>query len=669
MTLLISRPTLFTLPVFLLSWLIYSLVPPYVMQTWKITGDEPHYLLAAHSLAYDGDLDLKNNYLDGDHRDFYSGFLDPHMREQPDGKWLLSHDIGLPVLIAPAYALEGRLGVMRFFAFVGAILAAQIFLLGWEVSGRWQGGALGWLAMAFSAPLALYVFQIYPEVVGGLVVLWSTRQILNTPSWLNPGTIGEIMGSKARLRADAGWAAPGGAGSSTQLANNINPDSGLPHLGFWNLEFGLLAIALAALPWLSGRYVPLMLFLVALLVRKQWPRRALWLSVGGIALLSLAIYLAANFALFGGPTPSTTASGNAVTAGFSNVAGQQIGRGLAGWLFDQQRGLLVYGPVLIVAFFGLPHLWRLRRLDGLWLLAPFVIMWALTSVWGGFYVGWEISARFLIVALPLLSAAVAAAFSQIRLLRLRGGQSSTAFHSAQTAFHSAQTARRSAQDAFSYAVHRLPVFIFWPLAAGLLTLSLVNSALVILAPAYAYKESPVKFYEEATRWQIRSYLPALGTRFGEAPDDGQREWSATTAEGPRYLHQSDGLGNLSIGWYGVYAQAQLSNAQRPDAPALAFDIYSSESGIPLMHAEARPADADPATGVVNLAFRFYDPYYNKWDFPIYLDIQTTGAADVQLSWLLFEPDPVETYKRVAAWAGGILLLTAMFIGVILPPVR
>lgn len=630
MTLLISRPTLFALPVFLLSWLIYSLVPPYVMQTWKITGDEPHYLLAAHSLAYDGDLDLKNNYLDGDHRGFYTGFLDPHVKEQPDGKWLLSHDMGLPALIAPAYALDGRLGVMRFFAFVGAILAAQIFLLGWEVSGRWQGGALGWLAMAFSAPLALYVFQIYPEMTGGLLVLWSTRQILNTSSWLNPNS---------------------------------------PHLGFWNLKFGLLAFALALLPWLSGRYLPLVLFLVALLVWKRWPRRELWLSVGGTALLSLAIYLAINFALFGGPTPSTTASGNAVSAGFSNVAGQQIGRGLAGWLFDQQRGLLVYGPVLIVAFFGLPHLWRLRRFDGLWSLVPFVIMWILTSVWGGFYIGWEISARFLIVGVPLLVAPLAAIFavynpgtlSEVPHV-LRGTQSKSA---GQAQEPRPSTARQNGTAAPLRALRilKLPTLAFWPLAAGLLTLSLVNSALVILAPAYAYKESPVKFYEEATRWQIRSYLPALGVRFGEAPRDGQREWSATIAEGPRYLHQSDGLDNLSIGWYSVHAQARLTNAERPDTPALAFDIYSSESGIPLLHAEARPADADPATGVVNLAFGFYDPYYNKWDFPIYLDIQTTGLADVQLSWLLFEPDPVETTKRVAAWAGGILLLTAGFAGV------
>ena len=178
--------------------------------------------------------------------------------------------------------------------------------------------------------------------------------------------------------------------------------------------------------------------------------------------------------------------------------------------------------------------------------------------------------------------------------------------------------------------------------------------MIVLAPAYAYKESPIKFYEEATHWQIRSYLPALGTRFIETPRDGGREWKAAIAEGPHYLHQSNGLGELSIGWYGLYGQARFSNAARLDSTALTFDIYSSESGIPLMHADVRPADADPVRGVANLALHFYDPYYNKWDFPMYLDIQTTGAADAQLSWVLFEPDPAETYKRVAAWLGGIL---------------
>ncbi|MEK7278628.1 MAG: hypothetical protein AAB427_14845, partial [Chloroflexota bacterium] len=305
---------------------------------------------------------------------------------------------------------------------------------------------------------------------------------------------------------------------------------------------------------------------------------------------SLAFYLTFNFTHFGGPTPATTAAGNAVSAGFSNVAGGQIGRGLAGWLFDQQRGLFVFGPILIAAIFGLPHLWRRRKLDGVLLLLPFAISWAVASVWGGFYIGWEISARFLIVGVPLLVAPLAAVFVGVRLSR-----------------------------------GPLVKYLFWPLVAGLLTLSVFNAALIFLEPKYAFKESPIKFYEEATRWQIRPYLPALGTRTIEAPRDGRAEWTATLADGPHYIHQSEGLSELSIGWYGMYGQARLTETARADAVALAFDIYSSESGIPLLHAEARPADADPATGIVNIAAKFYNPYYNKWDFPLYLDVQSTGA--------------------------------------------
>ncbi|MBI3177551.1 MAG: hypothetical protein HYZ35_06140 [Chloroflexi bacterium] len=600
--------TFFATLIFLLTWLVYAQILPYVMRTWNITGDEPHYLLAAHSLVHDGDLDLKNNYLNGDYRAFYSVPLDLHVRQQPDGAWLLSHDVGLPIAMAPAYAWGGRLGVMRFFALAGAALAAQLFLLGWETGGQWWAGALAALGLSLSAPLALYVFQIYPEMLGGLLLLWAMRQTLNTPAWLEPE------------------AAPAPFGSAR----------------FW-----LLALCIAALPWFSGRYAPLALGLAALFGFTRWRERRAWLTVGGVALASLLAYVTINYHYYGGPVPSTTPAGNAVTAGFSYIAGPQVWRGLAAWLLDQQRGLFVYGPILIVAVFGLPHLWRLRRWKGLSLAAPLAFMWLLASVWGGFYIGWEISARFLIVGVPLLVAPIASIFVGIGANR---GPLKEAGDAKGAKFLSSLSALRA------FAVK----LAFWQLVAGLLTLSVLNAALIFLEPRYAYKESPVKFYEEATRWQLRPYLPALGTRTIAYPPGGAPAWAAAAAEGPRYLYRSDGLNQLSVGWYGMYAQAQLSGAADPGAVALTFDVYSSETGIPLLHAEVRPADANPATGAVNVAARFYNPYYNMWDFPLYLDVQTTGAADVRLSWLLFEPDPAETYGRVGVWAGGIALLTVLF---------
>lgn len=569
------------LTLFLLTLLLYLQALPYLLHTWAITGDEPHYLLAAHSLVYDHDLDLGNNYAQRDYAAFYpDAFLDPHVKVQPNGAQLLSHDIGLPLLIAPAYALGERAGVMQFFAALGALLSVQMFLLGWEVTGRVWAGLLGWGAMAFSAPLALYVFQIYPEMVGSLLVLWAMRQILHTPSWRNASV-------------------------------TLSP-----------FHLVILAFALSALPWLSGRYTPLLILLLALTVWKHWPNRKVWLTVGGVGLTSLVIYLITNNHFYGGPTPSATVVGNAVSAGFGNIGGQQIPRGLAGWWLDQQRGLLVYGPILIVAFMGLPHLWRLRGFDGVLLFAPVVVAWLLASVWGGFYIAWEISARFLMVGVPLLVAGIAAALAGVR--------------------------------------GRARIWLFYPLTAALLTLSILNTVIVILKPFVAYHESPIRFYEEATRWQLRPWLPAMGTRLYIEPAGGT-EWHASVGH-PGYLYQSPALDNLSVGWYRLYAQAQINGVVEPTANVLGFDIYSSETGIPLLHADVRAADVDLATYTADLAFPFFNPYLNKWDFPFYLDIQTTGVAEVRLSPLLLEPDPLPTYARVAGWVALLVIGMILLIG-------
>lgn len=568
------------LTLFLVTLFLYLQAIPYLLYTWAITGDEPHYLLAAHSLVYDRDLDLGNNYAQRDYASFYAdAFLDPHVKVQPTGAQLLSHDLGLPILIAPAYAWGGRLGVMQFFAAAGALLAVQMFLLSWEVTGQWWAGLLGWGAMTFSAPLALYVFQIYPEMIGSLIVVWAMRQILQTPQWLNrPVT--------------------------------LSPRHPI---------IVLLALALAALPWLSGRYVPLLLLLSALTMWKRWPQKKLWLTVGGVALASITIYLIANYALYGGPTPSATVVGNAVGAGFGNIGGQQIPRGLAGWWLDQQRGLLVYGPILIVAFIGAPHLWRLRGLDGLLLFTPVISMWLLASVWGGFYIAWEISARFLMVGVPLMVAGIGAAF---------------------------------------VGVHGRGRWVFYPLTALLLTLSVLNTLIVVLKPFIAFHESPIRFYEEATQWQLRPWLPAIGTRLYLAPESAD-SWQAAVGQAG-YLYQSPALDNLSVGWYRLYAQARINGVVEPTANVLGFDIYSSETGRPLLHGDVHGADFSRTTSTADIALEFFNPYLNKWDFPFYLDIRSSGLAEVRLSPLLLEPNPLPTYGRAAGWAAGIVLLTVLF---------
>ena len=68
-------------------------------------GDAAHYLIITHSLAFDGDLDLANDYGPGT-RLVFEGTLEPGSHARPHGSALRPvHDIGLPLIAAPLFRL------------------------------------------------------------------------------------------------------------------------------------------------------------------------------------------------------------------------------------------------------------------------------------------------------------------------------------------------------------------------------------------------------------------------------------------------------------------------------------------------------------------------------------------------------------------------------------
>jgi hypothetical protein len=89
------------LVVFLVTWSLTT------HGKYSVTGDEPHYLITATSLLLDGDIDLRNNYDNGNGRLFGSPGLIPelHARAATDGRFLPVHDVGLPVLTLPVLAV------------------------------------------------------------------------------------------------------------------------------------------------------------------------------------------------------------------------------------------------------------------------------------------------------------------------------------------------------------------------------------------------------------------------------------------------------------------------------------------------------------------------------------------------------------------------------------
>jgi hypothetical protein len=346
---------------------VYLALVPFVARTWRATGDEPHYLLTSHSLVEDGDLDLRNNYDRQDYLNFYfSPDLDRQIRTNRAGQEILNHYLGLPLLIAPAYWLAGRFGVLVFQTLLGGLVAALSCRLALHVSRDPRASVLGVFFVAFSPPLFMYQYLVYPELIGALL---TTLVIYLAISRDKPST-----------------------------------------------AVGLLAVAgLVALPWFNRRFVPLALCL-ALLVSWAWRRRrgglgrpSLWgvaaLSgsiASAVALLWLASQLAAPLRVDFVP-PETS-------------YWFRLGRGV-GWLVDQQRGLFVFGPIYLVGLWGLPGLLadsiehHHRRW---WVLWPFIVSWGITVLAGGFWIAWEVGPRFLVLALPALASVLAVGWRAYR---------------------------------------------------------------------------------------------------------------------------------------------------------------------------------------------------------------------------------------------------------------
>jgi hypothetical protein len=94
----------------------------------EYAGDELHYLLAARSWVEDGDLDLADQYAQEQWREFADREL------QPSGTLVLDRlrepqGVGMPLAIAPAYALGGAGAVELAIAALTAlafVLAAAL---------------------------------------------------------------------------------------------------------------------------------------------------------------------------------------------------------------------------------------------------------------------------------------------------------------------------------------------------------------------------------------------------------------------------------------------------------------------------------------------------------------------------------------------------------------
>ena len=321
-----------------------------------LTGDAPHYLTIARSLAADGDLDLTNDYDDRTYADFYAGSLEPrHTNTSPWGEQYPFHGIGVAVLVAPAFALWGVSGATATLVLLMATASALLWLAAWHLLRDAAAAWVGWAALVLTAPFALHAAAVYPDGPAAAAVAAALYLL-------------------ARL-------------------HHRHP------LSLWVLAAG--SLGLAALPWLHARLAfPAGVFGLAILAaiwRGQPDRvaRAAWFLM--VPIISLAGWLAAAQVMFGTWNPSA-----AILQRTAPGTWADMGRGLVGLLVDQEYGLLPVAPVMALAAVAVPRFIRaFPAIGGATALMTGGVL-AMSSLWM-WWGGDSAPARFLVVALPALS--------------------------------------------------------------------------------------------------------------------------------------------------------------------------------------------------------------------------------------------------------------------------
>jgi hypothetical protein len=349
------------------------------------SGDEPHYQMIAHSLVFDRDLDLANNYADGSNL-VGAGTLEagPHARTGGGGRLRPVHDIGLPLVFAPVFAvayaaaeasghwlpprlmararLTEPLVLRHLLSLAMAALAALMAVMLFDVARAMSLShthALAWtLLFTLSPPVLSHSFLFFTEIPGALIVVLFWRVL----------TRGEPLTRRHRLLTGA--------------------------------LVGFLLILHARYAGLVGAMLALMLWRHRG-TRRGW-RDTLWF------LVPIAVFAAARTAVnvwFWGDllTSPHTLPETPVTA--PNPLGEVLTR-VFGLLVDQEHGLLMYAPIYLLA---LPAWLLVRRtrprewMDATVLMAAYLLPVLLPAFnrhgWSG---GWSPAARFLVPIAPLL---------------------------------------------------------------------------------------------------------------------------------------------------------------------------------------------------------------------------------------------------------------------------
>jgi len=349
---------------FLTSFLLYTSVSLWINYSISPTGDEQHYLMITHSLFSDRDFDLKNNIEGGDHRRFSWVYFPRHNLIEREGKlFSTAYNSLLCFLLLPGYALGsmlpgyvlgGRLGSLLTINLITAWLLLEIFLFTADISKSYRTAFISWAIVGFTSPVFFFSAQVYPEIAGSLVLVFTLRRLLN-PEFRRKGL--------------------------------------------------LVLIAVLILISLKMRFAPLALTLPVLWAFISYQRKiSLRILVTGIGIIIFALLiLFIDKALLGGLLIHKQFGGmermlNRLIPKWENISA------ISGLIFDQEFGLLFYSPLYAFGLIGIPLFLSRYRQESIVISLPILIYTVTVINYHGYdwYGGWSLPSRYMVVITPLI---------------------------------------------------------------------------------------------------------------------------------------------------------------------------------------------------------------------------------------------------------------------------
>jgi len=356
---------------------------------FSVAGDEPHYLIICESLISDHDLDVGNNYTNGGGRWFAVKDLEagPHARPNARGAIWSVHDIGLPIVLLPAYAVltrladrapEGLLARFRMtrghfgYGLISVTMAGAVALgLAWFLAGAARvapprAAISVTLVLGLAPPVFSHAFLVFPETLALVVTCAVVWLLCMETKELTPARVAAVIAALGAMP----WL----------------------HRKFSFLAFGLLVVVVQRhLPWFTQAGQRVLVVLAALFLLPQIAFHAwtwvFWGHLGGPQMLDSLPF-----------TPDKWQAGS------------------LGLLFDRERGLFSYAPIYLVAPACFALTWRVSR----WLLVPVLALYLPMTVYVDWAAGFCPAARYLVPLMPLLALPVlrALAYRPVRIVAI-----------------------------------------------------------------------------------------------------------------------------------------------------------------------------------------------------------------------------------------------------------